>query len=93
MSCNTFVSYYPRLILLLIYGLYNEPDQNNIQMILNTFLFIIEDCVHHNNISLNQEILAESMTPQPSINLMEFFNNNYFQMYKELQTEKLSNLY
>ncbi|OTF71795.1 hypothetical protein BLA29_001486 [Euroglyphus maynei] len=89
-TCNTFISFFPRLILLFINALYNEPDQINVQMILNAFLFIIEDCFSYHHQDGQNEMLIES-NDSLVVNLMEFFNkNNCFQLQNDYQAQKLS---
>lgn len=50
------MSLFPRLILLLIHGLNNEPDPVNVQMILGALLFIIEDSVKYDDLFLAENL-------------------------------------
>ncbi|XP_027205285.2 ral GTPase-activating protein subunit beta [Dermatophagoides pteronyssinus] len=96
-TCNTFISFFPRLILLFINALYNETDQINVQMILNSFLFIIEDCFNYRQdlngqtmIGIQNEINIDT-NDSLVVNLMEFFNKtNCFYLQNNMQAQKLS---
>ncbi|KAH7646338.1 hypothetical protein HUG17_1876 [Dermatophagoides farinae] len=96
-TCNTFISFFPRLILLFINALYNEPDQINVQMILNAFLFIIEDCFNYRqdmngqNVYMGQNEISIESKDSLVVNLMEFFNkNNCFHLQNDSQAQKLA---
>ena len=47
---NTFLSLYPKLIILLMHGLNNENDSHNVQLIFSALLFIVEDIIKNDHI-------------------------------------------
>lgn len=89
-SSNTFQSLFSRLILLLVYGLYNETDPVNIQLILGALLFVVEDSVNHHEL-FSQDNLKDPSNYELVSNLnlfrreqMSYENNSELDKYGNL---------